>query len=263
MEDKEYLHMYEEEERHWWYMGMRSIVLSLLPSASLPINPLVLDAGCGTGFNMDWLRRQYSARVIGFDYSPHSMDFCRRRGEHVLARADAASLPFSNNVFDLVVSFDVLTHLKDDFARRAALEEFHRVLKPGGRLLLRVAAYEWLRSSHDTVIMTYHRYGRRELRDVAVNAGFRLLRLTSANTILFPAAALWRMLKKAGLAAAGSDVRANTRVNDRLNRAMTSILRLEAEILRRNKFNFGFGLSIFLFAAKPTNSDTPTYVDRL
>jgi hypothetical protein len=150
----------------------------------------------------------------------------------------------------LVVSFDVLTQLKDEFARTAALREFQRVLKPGGRLLLRVAAYEWLRSSHDTVIMTYHRYGRRELREASMNAGFRLLRLTNANAILFPAAALWRILKKAGLAAAGSDVRANTRGNDRLNRAMSSILRLEAAILRRSNCNFGFGLSIFLLAAK-------------
>jgi SAM-dependent methyltransferase len=252
MDKKEFLHMYEEEERHWWYVGMRSIVLSILPPSSLPTNPLILDAGCGAGFNMAWLRQQYNAEVIGFDYSPHGLDLCHRRGESFLARADAASLPFPD-VFDLIVSFDVLTHLKDEAARSAALREFYQALKPGGRLLLRVAAYEWLRSSHDIAIMTHHRYGRKELRDAVVNAGFRTLRLTSANTILFPAAVLWRMLKKAGLASAGSDVRENTRGNERLNRAMTAILRLEAAILRRDSLNFGFGLSIFLLAAKPKN----------
>ena len=251
MEEQEYLHMFEEEECHWWYAGMRSIVLSLLPPASLKTNPFVLDAGCGTGFNMEWLRRQYGAGVIGFDYSPYGLDFCRRRGERGLARADAASLPYAQNVFDLVVSFDVLTQLKNDSARRAALAEFQRVLKPGGRLLLRVAAYERLRSSHDMAIMTYHRYGRKELRDAAVDAGFRLVRQTSANTILFPVAAAWRILKKAGLVAAGSDVRSNTRGGGRMNRVMLSILRLEASMLRHSCCNFGFGLSIFLLAAKP------------
>jgi SAM-dependent methyltransferase len=166
-------------------------------------------------------------------------------------RADAASLPLSQDAFDLVVSFDVLSHLKDGPARAAALGEFLRVLKPGGRLLIRVAAYEWLRSSHDAVIMTHHRYGRRELRDAVVHAGFRPLRLTSANTILFPAAVLWRMLKKAGLAPAGSDVRARTRGAGPLNRALASVLRLEAAMLRSNKFGFGFGLSVFILAAKP------------
>ncbi len=251
MEKQEYFHMYEEEGRHWWYVGMRSIVLSLLPPASLPKNPLTLDAGCGAGFNMQWLRRHYGAAVIGFDYSPDSMDFCRRRGERCLARADAASLPFSENAFDLVVSFDVLTQLRDDSARRSALAEFLRALKPGGLLLIRVAAYERLRSSHDAVIMTYHRYGREELRQSAMDAGFRVLRLTSANTILFPVAAAWRILKKAKLATPGSDVRPMTRGGDEINRILASALKLEAAVLRRNRIDFGFGLSIFLLAAKP------------
>ncbi len=251
MNEREYFSMHEEEERHWWYVGMRAVVLSLLPPASLPEDVRVLDAGCGTGYNMGWLRQNYGAEVTGVDISSLGLDFCRRRGEHALVRADAASLPFSGNVFDLIVSFDVLTQLRDESSRAAALEEFLRVLKPGGRLLLRVAAYERLRSSHDTVIMTYHRYGRTELRDAAAAAGFQLLRLTSANTILFPAAALWRLLKKARLAPAGSDVRAETRGSDRLNRAMTMVLRTEASILRHFRFGFRFGLSIFLLAAKP------------
>ncbi len=253
MDEKEYLHMYEEEEHHWWYAGMRAVVLSLLPPVFLPVTPVVLDAGCGTGYNMGWLKRRYGAGVTGIDFSLQALDLCRRRGERALVRADAASLPFRSDVFDLVVSFDVLTHLKDEPARAAALKEFLRVLKRGGQLLLRVAAYEWLRSSHDAVIMTHHRYGRRELRDAAVDAGFRLLRLTSANTILFPVAVIWRGLKKAGLAPAGSDVRAITRGGDRLNQSLTSVLETEAAILSSGRFNFAFGLSIFLLAIKPLN----------
>ena len=251
MEEQEYHHMYREEERHWWYAGMRAIVLSLLPPDSLPAGPLVLDAGCGTGYNLGWLRQQYGAHVTGTDYSPLALDLCRRRGERALVRADAASLPYSSDLFDLVVSFDVLTHLRDESARSGALREFLRVLRPGGHLLVRVAAYECLRSSHDAAIMTRHRYGRRELRDAVLDAGFRPLRLTSANTILFPAAVLWRTLKRIGLAPAGSDVRARTRGSDRVNRTLTSILRMEAAMLRRGSLDFGFGLSILLLAVKP------------
>jgi SAM-dependent methyltransferase len=249
MDQKEFLHMYEEEERHWWYVGMREIMLSFLPPFSLPANPLILDAGCGSGFNIGWFRRHYGATVIAFDFSPYGLHFCRRRGETCLVRADAARLPFTE-AFDLAASFDVLTHLKDEAARTAALNEFYRVLKPGGRLLLRVAAYEWLRSSHDAEIKTWHRYGKTELRHAVENAGFEVLRLTGANTVLFPLAVLWRMLKKVGLASAGSDVRSNTRGSDQLNRLMTSILRLEASALRRSSFHFSFGLSILLLARK-------------
>jgi SAM-dependent methyltransferase len=253
MDEREYQYMYEEEELHWWYVGMRAIVLSLLPPSSLSVRPLALDAGCGSGYNMGWLRRCYGAGVTGIDRSLRALDLCRRRGEHTLVRADAASLPFSSQAFDLVISLDVLTHLKDQPARAAALAEFLRVLKPGGRLLLRVAAYESLRSSHDAAVMTRHRYGRNELRNAVTDAGFRTLRLTSANAILFPAAVLWRVLKKAGLAPAGSDVRARTRGSDWLNRAMIAILKMEAAILRRGSLDFGFGLSIYLLADKPVN----------
>jgi SAM-dependent methyltransferase len=249
MEEREYLHMYKEEEAHWWYAGMRSIVLSLLPPGSLPLAASVLDAGCGTGYNLGWLRRQYGAHTTGLDFSPHALDFCRRRGEYSLVRADAASLPLSDNAYDLVISFDVITHLKDEPARARALGEFFRVLKPGGRLMLRVPAYRFLRSGHDDAVMSYHRYGKRELGGATAAVGFRLQRLTGANTILFPGALAWRLLKKMGLAPEGSDVRATTRGRSGLNRALASVLRFEAAILRR--YSLPFGLSMFLLAVKP------------
>jgi len=249
MEEREYLYMYEEEERHWWYAGMRSIVSTLLPTGSLPANAVALDAGCGTGYNMGWLVRQYGAKVTGLDFSTQALNFCRRRGGQSLVQADAASIPLRGCLFDLVISFDVLTQLKTNSARIAALCEFLRVLKPGGRLLLRVAAYEFLRSSHDTAVMTYHRYCKRELSRAVSDAGFRMRRITYANSVLFPVAFLWRMLKKAGLAPEGSDVRSRTRGGEGMNRAASSVLRFEAAALRR--INFPFGVSIFLLAEKP------------
>jgi SAM-dependent methyltransferase len=248
MDAMEYVHMFEEEENHWWYIGMRNIVLSLLPPDALPANPRALDAGCGTGFNLGWLKQKYNANITGFDYSQLGLEFCRRRGGDSLSRADAASIPFTSGIFDLVVCFDVLTQLKDEAARNSALREFQRVLKPGGRLLLRVAAYEFLRSSHDEVIMTYHRFCRSELRRMAIHAGLHPIRLSGANTLLFPAAAVWRLLKKAGLAPAGSDVRSSTRGSSGLNRAMINLLKVEAAFIRLS--NFPFGLSIFLLAEK-------------
>jgi SAM-dependent methyltransferase len=253
MDPREYSHMFDEEERHWWYAGMRAIALSLLPPDSLPPSSRVVDVGCGTGFNLGWLKQRYGALVIGLDFSPIALDFSRRRGERDLVRADASSLPFAGNMYDLVISFDVVTHLKNEPGRAAALSEFLRVLKPGGRLVLRVPAYRFLRSSHDKAVMAYHRYGRRELKTAIEAAGFVVRRLTGANTILFPVAVLWRLLKKAGVASDESDVGARTRGGDGLNRVLMEILKIEAAILRR--FSFVFGLSLFVLAVKPGSID--------
>jgi SAM-dependent methyltransferase len=255
MEVPEYLHMYDEEVFHWWYAGMRTITLSVLPPDCLPPSPAILDAGCGTGYNIGWLRQNYGAAVTGLDFSSHALEFCRRRGAQDLVRADIASVPLSSNNYDLVLCFDVLTHLKDAPAREKALCEFFRVLKPGGYLLLRVPAYRFLRSGHDDAVMAYHRYGMRELRTVVAGSGFEIVRLTGANALLFPIAVLWRTLKKIGLAPEGSDVRSTTRKGG-LNQMLASVLRFEASLLRR--FSFGFGLSIFLLAKKAKQTERHT-----
>jgi SAM-dependent methyltransferase len=227
MDDQEYLHMYEEEDRHWWY------------------------AGCGTGYTMGWFRKRYGACVAGIDTHPHGLEFCRTRGERLLVRGDVATLPFGGDCFDLVASFDVLSEVENDVSRVRALGEFFRVLKPEGRIIVRVPAYEWLKSSHDTGVSTRHRYGRTELCRVLLDAGFQPLRLTYANSLLFPGAALWRLCKKAGLAPYGSDVRSSTRGAGWMNRSLLAVLEAEAALLRGERFRFPFGLSIFAVAQKP------------
>ena len=90
----------------------------------------VLDVGCGRGERTK-LFYQHSNKVYGLDLADKLETNDRKN--FCFIRASAENLPFTDNYFDGVVSFDVIEHLEND-ARM--LSEAYRVLKKGGRLFL-------------------------------------------------------------------------------------------------------------------------------
>ncbi|MBO9478488.1 class I SAM-dependent methyltransferase [Shimia sp. R11_0] len=92
----------------------------------------VLDLGCGEG---RFCRRLASAvqTVVGIDPTESLVAHARSRGQASYHVAKAEDLPFSEAQFDMVVSYLTLIDIPDI---PAALRETHRVLRPGGRLLI-------------------------------------------------------------------------------------------------------------------------------
>lgn len=254
MEKEQYEILYRLEERHWWYLGMQRIVGSLLeryldPAAS----PRILDAGCGTGGMLEYLRRFGPA--VGIDIADEAVGLARRRGLASLARASVEELPFADASFDLLVSFDVLYHQAVVNDRRA-LQEFSRVLRPGGLLVIRVPAYNWLRGAHDLAVHTRHRYSCRELGSKLQDAGFRLNRLTHVNSLLFPVAAFKRMVEG----------KHHTLLMDLelppkwINDALFGVLKLESVLLP--SISFPWGLSVLAVATRNTDPPVAAEEDR-
>ncbi|MBV8999859.1 MAG: class I SAM-dependent methyltransferase [Solirubrobacterales bacterium] len=97
-----------------------------------------LEVGAGTGyFSLNLLRAGLVREATCTDISPGMVRAlnanARRLGLHVrTAPADAESLPFADHTFDLVLGHAVLHHVPD---LERAFSEFHRVLKPGGRIV--------------------------------------------------------------------------------------------------------------------------------
>jgi SAM-dependent methyltransferase len=96
-----------------------------------------LEIGAGTGyFSLNLLQAGIVREATCTDISPGMVarlaDNANRLGVEVrAARADAESLPFAGESFDLVLGHAVLHHLPD---LGRAFAEFHRVLRPGGRI---------------------------------------------------------------------------------------------------------------------------------
>jgi len=192
MQPEEYDLMFEVETTHWWYRGMESITRALLKQYISPdLDRRILDAGCGTGGAMANYLGDYG-KVTGFDLSRIALGYCSLRHLHALARASVEALPFASESFDLVTSFDVLygqTVSNDSLV----VTEFFRVLVHGGRLLIRLPAYDWLRGRHDRMVHTTRRYTSRQVTRLLQDNGFFVEHVSYANMFLFPPALIKRL----------------------------------------------------------------------
>ncbi len=243
MDLKEYKIMYRAEQSHWWYQGMAAITRSILEIFYVPGSSLaILDAGCGTGAGLLFLS-QYGS-VTGLDISAHALRFCVDRGCREVTRASVMTLPFRDETFDLVASFDTLYF--EGIHDEIALLETARVLRPGGRALIRVPAFDWLRGTHDVRVSTAHRYTSKELAGKLVKSGFEIELLSYANLILFPLALLKRFTERWRLSPQqDSDIAVNMGAFSGL---LKSCLVLESRLIRT--WRFPFGLSVVAVAKK-------------
>lgn len=250
-EDYESLHALETD--FWWFTGMREITAALLNPLLPRGNRMILDAGCGTGGNVEWLKSYAgNGQVVGIDLVSDALRFCRERGSKPLVQASVTSLPFGDSTFDLVTSFDVLVQLQGKNSDDIAIREMFRVLRPGGYVFVRAAAYEWMRSSHDDALNTQRRYALAALAQKLEQAGFQLLRTTYANSALLPVAALNRLvLKRIGLATRGSDVKPLAPALRWLDRIFKAMLMGEARWFSRSASSLPLGLSAICIGTKP------------
>lgn len=92
----------------------------------------VLEAGCGVGAYSSQIRRRYSLFVEAFDLEIERVRQARADTPHALVAA-AERLPYRADLFDIVLSNEVIEHVADD---RLAVAEMVRVLRPGGRIVL-------------------------------------------------------------------------------------------------------------------------------
>jgi SAM-dependent methyltransferase len=176
-----YRSIFDAEERHWWYVGMRDLSAALLGERMTQPGSSLLDAGCGTGGFLRWaLNRGAFGEAAGTDIAASALELARTRVPEADLRAGPLSaLPFDDRSFDLVVSQDVLQHVHEDEVARS-VEELHRVLRPSGTLLLRTNGSWALRRERDD----WRAYDRRTLREVLGNSGFEEERVTYANCLL-------------------------------------------------------------------------------
>ena len=236
------------EATHFWFRGFRYFVSPLIRQATAGIRePRILDCGCGTGNNLALLGR--FGRAFGFDLTAIGLKIGREAGRTRLARASVTAVPFPSATFDIVTSFDVLYSLEEP-DEQAAVREMFRVTKPGGFVVVNVAAMESLRGDHSVLSREVRRYDRAALARLLTSAGFAIERLTYTNAVLFPAMALARAAqRRRGLSSEEHADQEITVPIAPVNMALTAVLAVESWWLR--VASSPFGSSLLCLARKP------------
>lgn len=133
----------------------------------------ILDLGCGAGRDVAWLSAQ-GADVVGGDLSLGMLLQARRHGVGRLLRLDMRALPFPDRAFGGIWSSASMLHLPKQDAP-GALAEMHRVLAPGGRLLLAIQGGDsegWEPAPYGPVERFFARYRSDEAEALLAEAGF-------------------------------------------------------------------------------------------
>jgi SAM-dependent methyltransferase len=166
---------------------------------------VVLDIACGLGHGTAQLAT-YCKEVHGGDYCKDVIEDARkthRQANLKFSVQDAASMTYASDTFDAVVSSNTLEHLPDD---NRALSEFHRVCKPGGRLIVEVPILRRRPFNFPIVSSHLREYNKESFLQLLAKQGFIQEQLFGMNRGVYLE---WARAREAVLVVARSGARAN------------------------------------------------------
>jgi SAM-dependent methyltransferase len=126
----------------------------ILDAAGERMRGSVLDNGCGVGMFVQHLA-PYAGKLFGLEFDFDRLREARRKSAHLLSAA-SENLPFPPSAFDVILSHEVLEHVRND---RAAVVEMVRTLKPGGRMLIFVPNRGYPFETHGIYWRGHYRFG--------------------------------------------------------------------------------------------------------
>lgn len=246
MRPAEYDNLRRVEDHHWWYAVLRLLVADALRQ-NLPPRGYLLDAGCGTGGMLSFLRQRVPClEAEGIDASPIAVRYCRERGLEKVRECRAEALPFPASEFDAVVSLDVLYHQCVEEER--ALGEMVRVLRPGGVLLLNLPAFDCLRGAHDVAVHGARRYRAQHVMRMLAGHGLECETIHYWNALLFIPLFVWRRLTRLPENKTQEAVSDLVAMPAWLNGVLAFTGRMDARLCRL--LRVPFGSSVFVMARK-------------
>ncbi|MCF0071462.1 class I SAM-dependent methyltransferase [Dyadobacter sp. CY261] len=244
----EYQRMYETERKLWWYQVLHGKVLRQIRKhfGTTGADLKILDAACGTGGLLSFLKEKGYSNLRGFDYSRHATDFSNERGLNVvfgdLRNVDAFE---PGETFDIITCNDALYFLTDEEIIEALIA-FRNRLDSNGLIIVNIHAFEAFSGTHDLAVGSSRRFKLAQFEAFSQAAGLRIDYSTYwpfALSLPILAVRQWQNYqirnKKVNVEELDSDVEYP---GDAVNAILKTITKAESAILSKAPF----GSSLFM-----------------
>ncbi|HEY2980477.1 MAG TPA: class I SAM-dependent methyltransferase, partial [Anaerolineales bacterium] len=119
------------EPSYVWRAGQQRRLDMIVRAAGARLEGRVLENGCGVGLYVEKLAG-LGSRIVGLEFDLERAAQAKVRALEIV-NAAGESLPFPESTFDLILSHEVIEHVRDD---GQAVREMVRTLKSGGRMVI-------------------------------------------------------------------------------------------------------------------------------
>ncbi len=246
------------EDKHWWFVARRAIIVQLVHQLVSPSKDVcIVDVGCGAGGVISALAETYDC--IGVDTSEEAIKHAGARFPDLTFICGHAPTCLGSRLssVDMFLLMDVLEHVESD---GDLLEELFDALKPGGQILLTVPANMSMWSPQDENYGHYRRYEPEGLMRLWDGLPVTVRLFSYFNTYLYPLIRGIRILTKLRGREWGEASTDLALPPTLVNRLLQSVYSREATPLKmmvseRNKSGFPFGVSLIACLRKDADRE--------
>lgn len=248
MHEAEYLNISNNEKQHWWYRSLHQLVLANIKKYFNRKELSIIDAGCGTGGLISFLRERGYKDIKGFDISETAVQICRNKGLDVFKGSlNSVTEYFDEQSADVLISNDTFYFFTFE-DQREITDAVSRLLRKDGLLIINIPALKAFRGIHDIRVGISERLSDKDIPKIYDKAKYNRVEKIYWPFFLSPVIWLTRYIQRMKIktlkrVSVESDVKDEGGI---LNSVLYSMTNLENNLLRRKPF----GSSLLLVLKK-------------
>jgi len=245
----EYIKMAKAEKTLWWYKNLHNLVLSEINKLFKTKDISILDAGCGTGGLIRFLKIQGFNNIEGFDISEYAVLLNKKSGLDVIkGNISEVDKIKPKNSYDVITSNDTLYFIADNENRKLVLSSFYNILKDNGIVIMNLPALAAFRGTHDIAVGIKNRFNLEDINQIIDKNKFKIRKIIYWPFLLSPFIFLLRLIQRINLNVLKSDkITSDIQILPAfLNQTLFYITEFENKFIKYKPF----GSSIFLVLEK-------------